>query len=167
MVTRRFVLGVLVLALGGACSTGGGGTTDGGTTSGSAEDGGSSSGGGGGGGGTGACPPTAVEALTEGCTMTLRSPADCVEVSFPAEFAWEADGCHTPYYLQIAGTPVAEGNYVSITARTEPANALAWAEPVQASALTGLQTSDGWYHWRVCNAYETGCSATRAFRVAP
>lgn len=112
-----------------------------------------------------ACPAVAYAAVTTGCTMTIRTPADCAVVSIGAEFAWEADACHTPYYLQIAGTPPSEYNFNDITVNTEPINALAWAEPLRAEYLAGLSTSDGWYHWRICNAYETGCSASRAFRL--
>lgn len=111
------------------------------------------------------CPPVAFAAVLDGCTMTIRTPANCATVSIGAEFAWGADACHTPYYLQITGDPPSEYNYQDITVNTEPINALAWAEPLRAEYLTGLVTTTGWYHWRICNAYETGCSASRAFRL--
>jgi len=112
----------------------------------------------------GGCPAQAYPAETGGCRLTARTPADCATISLPAEFAWEGDACHTPYYLQIGGNPPEEWNYREFQI-SSVVNASAWAEPVGSSYLEGLYTSDGWYHWRVCNAYETGCSGSRAFRV--
>lgn len=86
-------------------------------------------------------------------------------ISLPAEFSWQGDACHTPYWIQIASDPVDDYNYNEYEIYTELANALVWAEPAYSSYLDGLTTSTGWYHWRVCNAYGTGCSETRAFRL--
>lgn len=149
-----FVLGLLS-ALGCGNNEDGGGTVLGGGADGRTGTGPSG----------GNCPPTAFPAETVGCTMTARTPADCATITLPAEFAWGADACHTPYYLQIAGSPPSDWNYISLTINTDPINALAWAEMVYAEHLEGLTTDSGYYHWRVCNAYETGCSASRTFRL--
>ncbi|MFQ5463366.1 MAG: hypothetical protein ACE5E5_12170 [Phycisphaerae bacterium] len=111
-----------------------------------------------------ACPPQAFGPETEGCTMTQRTPADCATISYSEEFAWEADACHTPYYIQVTGNPPDENNYNEIYIDAY-INALSWAEPFSMEFIDGLYSADGWYHWRVCNAYISGCSATRAFRM--
>ncbi len=111
-----------------------------------------------------ACPPQAFGPEEEGCTMTLRTPANCAAIRLSEEFAWEADACHTPYYLQVTGNPPDENNYNEIYIDAY-INALAWAEPFSMEFVEGLRSTDGWYHWRICNAYLSGCSATRAFRM--
>ena len=135
---------------------------------------GSGSSGGGGGGentgtrgetGAGNCPATAVQAETSGCTLNINQPGNCATVGQNSEFSWIGDACHTPYYVQITGSPPSEEVYNEIQVNTTPINANAWGEPFGAKFINGLSSDDGWYHWRVCNAYGTGCSKSQAFKV--
>ena len=111
-----------------------------------------------------ACPQTAIDQVNTGCNLNIDLPKDCATVSLNSEFSWIGDACHTPYYLQVTGSPPSEDVYNEIQVNTIPINANAWAEPFGLNFIDGLTTDNGWYHWRICNAYGNGCSKSQAFK---
>jgi len=119
---------------------------------------------GGGGGGVSGCPGTAYPADTTGCTLTAVSPGDCAVISLPYNFEGNADACATPYYIYIYGNPPSKQNSVWYQVTYTVINAPSWAFYMKAEYLTGSTTDNGWYHWRVGNAYESAYTASRAFK---
>ena len=116
------------------------------------------------------CPAVSRAADTRGCHLRIRSPQNCqIITSFPIEFAWEGDGCATPYTIYLAGESIEQaeqnGNWAWRRVNTTPINARAWAEPIGEDFINQVVSKDGWYHWVVCNAYDNGCSESAAFYI--
>jgi hypothetical protein len=123
-------------------------------------------------GGSAGCPAVSREADERGCRIAIRSPNNCQIIThFPIEFGWEGQGCATPYTIYLAGEaiPQAEsnGNWAWQRVNTTPINAQVWAEPIYRDFIRKVHSSNGWYQWVVCNAYDNGCTRSAAFYISP
>ena len=112
--------------------------------------------------------------VTGGCNIQLVTPNKCEEIDLTNgktyQFAWTTGGtmCETPYTLYVAGNPVTPENTKEWSFSEDVSNGITktggGVVNADASALDGLTSDNGIYHW-VVKGYYGSHPASRTFRV--